>query len=282
MDGSLSRFASPLSSMQQGTPNGLLAQIRSPIQAAPAAPLQIANAVTSKSDTANINPMAQSMAELQALIERLNAATAPDAMSEALRAIKDYVKDGTNADFLGGAMEQLSKMADTVLAAIAKDPASVAGGFAFAMQGSFAQATTSSDDYYSNKTSFNFSFSYADARTSMAGNFSFDESLEMTGNGFKYQSSERATISLTTTNVNLDTNPVLQAFLGITNSMTSDLFDLNQTGLEEAMLQAGSYRQASVIELMQAQFASLDKARDNTESLIDMLEKLMQPEAEAA
>lgn len=278
MDGSSFRFSSPLSSMPSQGQNGWLAQVRSPVQPQPAAPTELAEAVSGAAKTDRIDPMAQSIAQLQALIERLNGATTAGDMADALRAIKDFVKDGTNASFIGAGLEQLSGMADTVLAAIEKNPSSVQG-FSFTFNGSFAQRVTSSDAYYSQITSVAFSFSYADARTQMSGNFTFDEKLEVTGNSYSYTSLETATVSITTSAAGLESNPVWQAFAGIVGS-------LQLPGLEgllpEDELLLGGYRQASALELMQAQFSSLNQARESTGSLIETLEALLKAQKQVA
>ena len=109
-------------------------------------------------------------------------------------------------------------MADEVMAVVQSDPAG--GSFAFNFDANFSSTTVQTGNSYKQNTSFSFSFSMQTDDTVMQANMSFSESYQKTENSLKYESYENVSVKLATTNVNLETNPALDAFNKITEALT--------------------------------------------------------------
>lgn len=236
--------------------------------------VETARAVEPTADSATISAQAQTKAELDALMERLSNATLAADVKSALLAVKDFVNNNSHAEMIGSAIGGLAEMADSVLAAMEADPASAPSGFSFAFSGSFATQTISSEDFYSNKTSLNFSFSFSNGDTRLRASMSYGEALTIDGNGLKYQSYEKVKLNMVTMNANLDENPALQAFIDLTTQLSgidlSGMFESQESQPEQAKL---SYRSVSVMERYEMQYAQVDSALQNTKSMIDWLEE---------
>lgn len=238
-------------------------------------------AVEASGDSATLNPLAASIADLKALISRLNEATTAQDMGEALEAVKDFVNDQTNAPLIGGAIGQLSQMADAVMEAIEKDPSALGDNFRFSFNANFQQQTYSSDDYYKNVTSFSFSFSFQSDNTLMTGSMSSEELTEITDEGFSYYSNEAISINMVTMNANLDTNPVLEMM----NNLIKDLTGIDVTAMlaaqppEAALPEQPSsgfgvskpYVSISIYELLKAQLQQIESTQQTNEKLLTLL-----------
>lgn len=242
-----------------------------------------ARAVEASSDSTEVSPFAQAQSDLEALIERLTSATTSHDVAEALGAVKTFVNDNTNASMLGNAIDGLADMADSVLSAIEEDPSSFNGGFSFAFSANFSNQTIDADNFYSNKTSFSFSFSFSSEQTVMSGSMSFSENLKMNEQGLSYQATEAISMSVTTSNVNLESNPVLDAFADITNRLTGiDMAGLFEDDAEPAAAIGSNYRSVSVYERLQLQFSSISAISQANEELVEYLDNLREDALEQA
>lgn len=231
-------------------------------------------------DVATINPMAESVADLQTLIEKLTTATTSHDVQDALLAVKDFVSDKTNAGLIGGAIGELVNMADAVLSQLENDPEALGGGFSFAFNANFSQQTIDTQNFYKNVTSFSFSFSFKTDDTQMNGSMSFKESLMANDKGVKYTAQENVAVSVVTFNANLEQNKALQAFNNITEKLTgvdlSAFFEDTQHAApgKEHPNRIGIYPVIATWELLSVQRARLEYTEQATQTLMERLQSL--------
>jgi|GEM_PF-2208583 len=249
--------------------------------AAPVA-TETAQAVEASGDTAELNPLAQSIADLKSLIARLNDATTAQDVGEALEAVQDFVGNQTNAPLIGNALGELSKMADAVLTAIKEDPTALGDNFRFSFNANFQQQSYSSNDYYKNVTSFSFSFSFQSDNTVMTGNMASEELTEMTDKGMRYISNEAIAINMVTMNANLATNPVVETMNNLVKELTgidlSAMLTAPQPEAPQLPEQPSSgfgvsrpYVSISIYELLKAQLQQIESTKETNEKLLTLL-----------
>lgn len=240
-----------------------------------------ADAVAPVEDSTELSPLAQSVADLQSLIERLNSATTALDVEESLLAVKDFVTDNTNAEMIGGSLGDLAQMADDVLGAIQNDPEVLGDSFALSFSAKFSQKIVSNDNFYSEKTSFSFSFSFQSENTAMKGSMSFDESLKLSDKGMHYQSNENVSVKMVTMNADLESNPVVDAFAKIAERLTGiDAFAA--LGVKEPEVETEAplinvsepYFPISPQELLQMHFEYLTIASNSHQRLMYHLNQL--------
>lgn len=236
-----------------------------------AIPTQTDIAVQQSDGVDSIDPASQSMAELQALIERLNESTLAADVKAALQAIADFANQSTSASFLGDTVNKLADLADEMLGQIPQN----ASGASFSFSAAISQQSLNSGDYQQSLTSISFSFSYQDGSTNFQASGSFAQSLEVSDTSLKYQSYEQVSMSITTSNVNLASNPALKAFADLTNQFTDEVQSLFGALQDETpALANGGYRSVSVLELLRLQFESLNDASNDNQSLLEALEAM--------
>lgn len=239
--------------------------------------LLTAKAVTQVKDRDTLSPAGQSVAELKAIIERLSAAESPDEVKSALEALQAFVQDKTNASMIGGALGELAAMASEALDMIEKDPTALGSGFSFDFNASFVQQTVDSESFYQNVTSFSFSFSFRTDNTAMNGALDFSESLSFDGEQLSYSSSENISVNMVTFNANLDTNPILNRFLTLTEKLTgidmAGLFEPKEDTAEETI---GAYRKTSYETLLQINYSRTEALLQLHNSLIERLREFFE------
>lgn len=248
---------------------------------------QLPDAVAASSDVASLSPSAQSVADLRAVIEQLNAAQAPAEVVDALTAVKQLVNDSTNAGLIGGALEELEHLADTVLGALKENPEALGRGFSFQFQADFSQQIVDSEQFYSNVTSFSFSFRFQTESSLLEGQMQFDESLQMNDQGLRYESAEQIRVGLVTYDVNLASNPALDAFVNLTRHLTG--LDLGEAfkGAEATATPAvpvfgGGYVALDFMERLKLQLEQLTDLYQQQERLIGLLEQMAPDESSKA
>lgn len=255
-------------------------QLKQSAAAAPAIETQTEQAVQAVGDSASLRPNAQAIADIKSVIDQLNQATSPDAVVEALNAVKTLVQNNSAAGLIGDALGELSSLADTVLGAVAKDPSALGSGFAFHFQGNFQQQTQNSENFYQNISSFSFSFSYQDDQTKLQANLSFDEKLSISDTQLKYESRQQVKVHLVTFNIDQNTNPALKAFVDLTQKLSGiDLSSaLGAPSAKPASSRAnGPYVVQDFLERLQLHLKELTDLSTSQKALIDLLGRLAPP-----
>ena len=251
------------------------------IHAAPAAqqavPTQTQQAVTAAEDTESLRPTAQAMADIKALIDQLNQAVTPEETIDALRAVQTLVSNNTGANMIGGALGELSEMADSVLETIQNDPSALGNGFAFRFNADFRQHTVDTAGFYQNVTSFSFSFSFQSEAAMMQGQMSFDERFSATNKELRYESSEQVSVQMVTYNLDMNTNPVLDSFVDLTRKLTGiDLGGMFEEKPSKALptLSGGAYVAIDFFERLKIRLKELADVSDSQQTLIEMLQQV--------
>lgn len=245
-----------------------------------AAPADIltARAVTQVEDSDELTPAGQAMVDLKALIKNLSEAETPDEIKEAMEALQAFVAENTNAELIGGAVGELADMLAQVMEVIEKDPSALGSNFSFDFNADFSQQTFQSGDYQQNITSFSFSFNLQTDNTMMTGGMTFDEEYSFDGTTLTYESTEQVTVAMITFNADLETNPILDSFLKLTEKLTgvdmSGMFEKPE--VEEEPYADGAYRKTSYYELLQIQYMQTAASVEMTEKLIDKLKEFFE------
>ncbi len=236
-----------------------------------AVPTLSPQAVQQSAQIDSIDLASQSLAELQALIERLNESTSTADVESALTAIADFAKS-SSANFLGDTVDKLASLAGDILEQIPQGST----GASFSFNASVSQAAFSSADYYKKDTAISFSFSYQDATTQFEASGNFADSLELNANSLSYQSYEQVSLSITTANVDLASNSALAAFTDLTKQFTDQVQSLFGASAPESApaTSNGGYRTASILDVLQLQFENLRNASGENESLLEALKAL--------
>lgn len=182
---------------------------------------QSEQAVQATSDTVEIDPMAQSVANLQSIISRLKQnGLSGEEIVNALKDLKSFVNDNTNASMVGTTLGKLADMADAFLEMATDNPSMLAGNFEFGFEASFSQEQIKTDNFYSNVTAFSFSMSFRNDETLFSASAAYSEKFTTKPGEVKYESKEQVTLKMVTLNTDLETNPALKAFVDITGSLT--------------------------------------------------------------
>lgn len=244
-----------------------------------AVPTQSADAVQQTTATDSIDPASQSLAQLQTLIEQLNQSTSATDVNAVLTAIADFAQS-KSASFLGDTVDKLATLAGDILSQIPQN----ATGASFSFNAGISQQAISSQDYYKNATSISFSFSYQDATTQFQAAGNFADSLEQKGSSVQYQSYEQVTLSVTTSNIDLASNPALKAFSDLTQSFNNQVQSLfgNAANDNAQAVSNGGYRKASVLERLQLQFENLVTSSNQNQSLLDALKALFEKPSDSS
>ena len=195
--------------------------MRSDLPSAPQNNTITPTAVAPVEDSVDINPMAQSVADLQAIIDKLNATKDGFEMVDALKGLKKFIDENTGAMFTGGILGELGEIAGNVLSELENDPAALGDTVKLSFKANFAAIIKTGEDFYDSKMSFSFKFSYESETTKMDAAMSMSSITKITENSFKYLSSESARISITTTVADIDKNPVLAGFGEIVARLTN-------------------------------------------------------------
>lgn len=180
------------------------------VSAAPAAQTQ--QAVVPVEDSVKIDPAAQSVTDLQAIMDKLTSAKDGNSIVDALKGLRDFVNNYTGASFAGGILSELGEIADAVLNEVGDNPDALGETISLSFNVNFAASIKSNENFYKSNIAFSFSFSLETEDTKMQANLAFAESIKSNGNSFKYLSSESASVSITTTNVSLEENAALSGF----------------------------------------------------------------------
>lgn len=244
---------------------------------APAAPLETAQAITSAARADTVALSNETLANVQAVIARLNqAATAADA-SEALSALKDLVEQNTNAGQIGTALEELAGMADELMHMIESNPDAIGGGFSLKIQANFMHHAVQGSGYSQQMTSFSMRFNLVTGDTMMQGSMSFDEKLSITDNSLRYESAERVSLRMLTYNPDVASNPVMDAFNAITQKLTGINLAAGLGGQGEAdapALSGGAYAMIDFFEKLKIRLEELADVSDKTQRLLETLAEL--------
>ena len=261
---------------QQDNPASVPARLLERL-AAPAEETQTPDAVQAAGDSVEVSTQADRMTQLQDIIARLTKDTDADAVTDALRDLKQFVNKNTNAEFVGGVLGDLANMADAALKAIEQNPSALGGNIEFGFSASFNQQNFQSGDYQQSYTSFSLNFSLRTDNTVMSGSVNYTESLEATSNSLRYERSESASLSMVTYNTDIDSNPVLAGFNKITGSLAKQAMEAlmgQQEAMKEALAPASNYSPLSFMEKLNEQFNVLENALQQSSVLTEMLEAM--------
>ncbi len=188
---------------------------------------QSAAPVEPAGDVVDIDPLAQTVADLRAIIDRLANASSGNDAKDVLSDLKNFVNDNTNSQFGGGILSGIGDIVDNVLDTLDSDPEALGNFVSFNFDFQFSQKSLQTSQTSLEATSLSFSFSLVTENTSFNADLNFSEKALQTPGAFKITSSESANISVVTNNVDLETNPALEGFLDIANNLlgSSSPFD---------------------------------------------------------
>lgn len=257
------------------------ATMKAPPEDPAAVPTDLQQAVASTSDTTDINPLAQTMSDIDGLVKQINNASDQQDMEAALAAVKDFLSSHSHADMISDTLQELSQMASAVQEAIAKDPNALGEHFHFSVNADFGQQATYGQNYYKNVTSFSLSYRFESDNTLMTGTLSADESIEQSDAGMRYQSNQSVAVNMVTMNVNLDTNPVLKTMTNLIRGLIG--VDVTDTLSQAAnppvndkpasdFAVAQPYSIVSFLDQLKAQLEQLNKSLDQNQQLLVLLQ----------
>ena len=230
-------------------------------------------AITALQDAVDIDPASESVAELQAIIEKLNGATTASQIRDLMGSLKRFVNQNSNASFSGDMLGKLGKMANDILQKMSDNPGE---SFQLALSFDFNLQNISSENYYSEQKSFSFSFSFVSESTAINAQFNYSESTTLTKNSVRYLSSETAEISMTTKLGDVASVPVINGFAGLLSGIAGkDARELLGFALPPAP-QAVENANSNKIEDLRASWAALFDNIDITDRAKGLLEAMLQ------
>ena len=235
-------------------------------------------------DPVTVDPTAQSVADLRAIIDKLKNAVGGNAVKGALTSLKNFIDKNTGANFTGGVLGEVSKFVDNVLGALDKDPNAL-GSFSLNINAAFTQSTVRSEDYYDRNTSFAFNLSFTSDNVSFNANLAFTEQLTKTADGVRYQSSESAQISLTGYSAARVDNPAAEAFSAITQLLlgqdplaivTGNTGTPTKPPVAAAPTKPPAAQLQNILQQLQDRLKSLGNNSDAAETLIEFIRKFLE------